>query len=154
MEDTTQEKISWQGPEYFYREKSGDWYWAVGIISASIAVAAILIENYIFAIFIALASFTLILFSSKKPKMVEIGINKDGIFFEKYFYPFDSIESFWVNTDLKKIIIKTKKFLMPLIVLPLEETDPEMIREVLGSYLNEEELNEPLFQKILEFLGF
>lgn len=154
MVNESREKISWHGPEYFHREKNGDWYWAVGIISAALVVVAILIENYIFAVFIALASFTLIIFASKKPKMVEISINEEGIIFEKYFYPFESIESFWINADLNQIIIKTKKLLMPLIVLPLENTDPEIIREALGLYLDEEELNEPFFQKVLEVLGF
>jgi len=150
----TEKKISWYGPEYFHKEKGGDWYWAVGIISSALVTVAILIENYIFALFIALASFTLMLFASRKPKMVEISINEKGVSFEKYFYPFDSIESFWINADLKHILIKSKKLLMPLIVLPLEENDPEMIREELGLYLDEEELNEPFFQKILEVLGF
>lgn len=154
MAEKNQTKIFWQGPEYLYREKGSDWYWAVGIISLAFVVASILIENYIFAVFIALASFTLMMFASKRPRIVDIKITEEGILFEKYFYHFDSIESFWIDPELGRIIVKTKKTLMPLLVLPLEDNHPDTIREELLNYIDEEEINESVFQRTLEFLGF
>jgi len=148
--------ISWTGPEYIYREKGPEWYWAVVIINAGIIISAILLNNYIFAVFILLATFTLIIFASKRPKNIEIKINEQGILCDKYFYPWSSLESFWIeeNVDHQKIILKSKKILMPYISLPIRQDDILNVREFLRNYLTEEQLHEPILHKLMEIIGF
>ena len=45
---------------------------------------------------------------------------------------------------------------MPYIIIPYDsmKTDPDEIRDYLLEYLNEEEMDEPLSNKILELIGF
>ena len=89
--------------------------------------------------------------------MVEISINQKGITVEKEMYPFATLESFWVESqdeENQKILLKSKKLLMPLITIPLEEHHHLDVREFLLQYLPEEEMHEPLSQKIMERLGF
>jgi len=84
-------------------------------------------------------------------------MNQKGIKVDKELYPFVSIESFWVDSvdeENPKILLKSKKKIMPLIVIPIEEHHPLDIREFLLQYLKEEEINESLSQKIMEKLGF
>ena len=45
-------KIEWDAHEYEHKERNRDWFWAVGIISVSLAVVAVIFGNIIFAILI------------------------------------------------------------------------------------------------------
>jgi len=149
-------EIHWTGPEYTYREKGPEWYWAVIIIATGIIISAILLNNYIFAVFILLATFTLILFASKRPKIIEIKINEQGILCDKYFYPFGSLESFWIEENVAhhKLILKSKKILMPYISLPIPQDVTEDVRVFLRNYLTEQELHEPILHRLMEAIGF
>lgn len=149
--------ISWQALEYKQKEKTVDWYWAVGIISLAIVVISIFTHNILFAILIIISTGILLSFSINKPSIVNISINQKGITVEKEMYPFVTLESFWVESlhaDDEKILLKSKKLMMPLITIPLEEHHHLDVREFLLQYLKEEEMHEPLGTKIMEKLGF
>ncbi|MEQ1561475.1 MAG: hypothetical protein ABL899_01990 [Nitrospira sp.] len=150
------DKISWKAPEYIHSEKTTDWYWIVGIITISIAVIAVILNNIIFGILIVTASFTLSLFASRKPSLVDITIDNSGVTSGKIKYPYSNLESFWVETRdaHHRIILKSKKLFMPFIVLLIENADPEQIHSTLSKYLKEEEHTEPLLEKIIIYLGF
>jgi len=150
-------KISWKALEYKRKEKTADWYWAVILIALAIVVASFFTHNALFAILIIISTVILLSFSITAPRMVEISINQKGITVEKEMYPFATLESFWVESqdeENQKILLKSKKLLMPLITIPLEEHHHLDVREFLLQYLPEEEMHEPLSQKIMERLGF
>src|SRR3989339_740914 len=94
------ETISWETIEYLHREKTNDWYWIVGIITVSVALIAIILNNVIFAILIIVSSFTLSLFASKKPEIITIEIGETGITVGKNNYPYKELESFWIEISL------------------------------------------------------
>lgn len=148
--------IEWQAPEYYHREKSADWYWAVGIISLSAAATAIILDNVLFGVMIIIGAFTLSLYASRRPALVNIEINETGIKIGKIFYPYGNLESFWVEEThaYPKILLKSKKVLVSHIVISTEEKDPDEIREFLRKHLTEEEQSEPLIHMIMEYLGF
>ncbi|MFA6227407.1 MAG: hypothetical protein WC631_02945 [Candidatus Paceibacterota bacterium] len=150
-------KIIWHALEYKRKEKTADWYWAVGIISVCIAGIAIFLHDTLFAVFIILAVITLIMFSRREPKVMEVELNDRGLKVDKEHYHYISLESFWVdNTDEKepKIILRSKKTISPLIVIPIEEYNHEDVRNFLLEKLSEKEMHEPLSQKVMEKLGF
>jgi hypothetical protein len=151
------EKISWKALEYKKKIKTVDWYWAVIIIALSAIVISIILHNTLFAILIFISIFSLLIFSFKDPEMFEISIDERGIVVNKDMYPFSSLESFWVDiTDEKepKILLKSKKVIMPFIIIPIEEYHHLDIREFLLRYLEEKEINEPISHKIMDKLGF
>ncbi len=150
------EKISWKTIEYLHQEKSTDWYWIVGIVTVSIAIISILLNNLIFAILIIVASFTLTLFASKHPEEMLVELKEKEIVFGKTKFPYTELDAFWVETKegLPRIILKSRKIFMPYISIFLEDTDPEQVKEFLSPKLKSEEMTEPLFEKILLYLGF
>jgi hypothetical protein len=150
------EPLSWQAPQHLYKEKTSDWYWIVGIVTLSIALIAIILNNVIFAILIIVSAFTLSLYASKKPEVVTVKIDGKGIVVGETRYPYENLDSFWVETRemYPKVLFKSKKLLMPFIVVLIEDVEPEEIRETLLRYLPEEEHIEPLLEKILMYLGF
>ena len=150
-------KISWKALEYKRKEKTADWYWAVILIEIAMIVASFIVHNVLFAILIIISTAILMSFSIIAPKTIQININQKGIVVGKEMYPFATLEAFWVENsdeDNQKILLKSKKLIMPLIAIPIEEHHHLDIREFLLQYLPEEEMHEPLSQKIMEKLGF
>jgi len=150
------EKISWETIEYLHKEKTSDWYWIVAIITISIAIISTILNNVIFAILIIVSSFTLSLFASKKPKIITINIDSTGVSMGDTHYPYKELTSFWVETRdvYPRVLFKSKKVLMPFIVVLIEDVEPEIIHEFLLQYLPEEEHSEPLLEKLLLYFGF
>lgn len=150
------DKISWETHEYIHTEKGSDWYWIVGMVTVTIAIISIILNNVIFAILIIVSSITLSLFASRRPKVVDVKIDNRGVQFGRTMYPFVNLESFWVETrdNFPRLLIKTKKIFMPLVVIHVDPEDEEILRSILMNYLKEEELSEPLLEKVMIYLGF
>ena len=148
--------ISWSAPEHYYVEKKPDWYWAVGVITLAIAAVAFIFGNTITGIVVIVAAVALVLHASRPPRIVTYSITDRGIVANDVLYPFLSLESFWIPHDEfpPKLIIKSRKTFMSLIVLYLDEIDPEKVRETMLTYIAETEHREPVLKHILERLGF
>ena len=153
-----QQTIRWRAYEYEHREKNVDWFWVLGIIALTGAIAAIILGNLLFAIVIIIGAFTLALYAIRRPTLIHFEINERGIRIDNMLHPFISLDSFWVtdNTEdeIPKLIIKSKKMLMPYLIIPLDADVPREARNYLIMYLEEEEHAEPLSYKIMEHLGF
>jgi len=151
------ENISWQILEYKKNEKTNDWYWAVIIIALSVVVISFIENDGLFAVFVIIATAMLIMFSLREPKLITVTLDSRGFVVDKDMYPFASIESFWIDisdTNEPKILLKSKKTFVPLIVIPIQEYHHLDIRNLLLLSLPEVEHHEPLSQKIFEKLGF
>ena len=152
----TEALISWNSPEHFHKEKTSDWYWAVGIIALALTVVAIILGQIIPAIFIVVAIVALVLHASRPPRVVYYEINDRGIVAGNTLYPFLSLDSFWIPHDEipPKIILKSHKLFMPFIVILIDEVDPEEVRAVLLNYIAETEHKQSLLKHLLERVGF
>ena len=152
----TEALIYWNAPEHFHIEKTPDWYWGVGIITLALSAVCIILGNVITGIFVLVAATTLVIHASRPPWIVYHEINDRGIMIHDKFYSFLHLESFWIPHDEfpSKIILKSRKFMMPYIIIFIEEIDPEIVREVLLRYIAETEHHEHFLHRILESFGF
>lgn len=148
--------INWVTHEHEYKERSQDWLWAVGIVAVSIAIASVIFGNTIFGILVLVASFSMAIFINREPDEVEIVVNEKGIARGRIFYPYESIDSFWIDHEHShpKILLRSKKFFLPLIIVPLGDSDPEEIHSTLSRLLDEEFHSLPFIERLLEYLGF
>lgn len=152
-------KISWQAPENSHRAPKGnDWFWGLGVVAVGAIVLAFYFGNILFGIIILLFTITASLMVNQKSEMHDFQISRKGVRIGTMLYPFSNLESFWVeDTDTDDVILfRTKKSLQDILVVPFDSTrtDPEMIRDYLLDYLDEEELEEPFHHKLMEFFGF
>ena len=152
----TEALISWKAPAHLYVEKRPDWYWTVGIITVALAAAAFIFGEAITGIFVIVAAVALVVHASKPPMIVACEINDRGVIFGNVLYPFLTLDSFCIPHDEmpSKILLKSRKLFMPLIVIYIDEVDPEDIRAVLLRYIAETEHREPFLKNVLERLGF
>lgn len=150
-------RMEWDAHEYEHKERNPDWFWAVGIISVSVAVTSIIFGNIIFGILVLIAAFTLSMFASRPPQHLHVLVDENGVTRDKVRYPFSTLKSFWIDTEHphKKIIMQSEKMFMPLIVVPLgDNVDVEELHENLSLFLKEEPHSLPFIEMLLERLGF
>jgi hypothetical protein len=149
-------RIEWDAYEYEHKERSPDWYWAVGIVAVSGAIASIIFGNIIFAILLLLSVFSLTLFVNRPPETVHVVLTEAGIQRGDVLYPYYTLHSFWIDDDHphKKIIVRSRKMFMPLIVVPLGDMNPDRVRTTLLRLLPEEFQSLPLLERVLEYFGF
>ncbi len=149
--------ISWEAPEHRHIEKTSDWYWAVSIVMITASVVSILMGNFLFGVVILLGGSTMILFGHRHPKMMSFEVSARGIRSGSDLYLFPSLESFTIdeeNPTGPQLILKSKHYFMPLLIIPLPEEYIDEIDSLLSSKLPEEHLEEPLSHRLLEFFGF
>ncbi|HBT81136.1 hypothetical protein A2757_02440 [Candidatus Giovannonibacteria bacterium RIFCSPHIGHO2_01_FULL_48_47] len=149
--------MSWEAPEHELREKTPDWYWAVGIIAFGFLILAILLKNFLFAILVLLGGFTVAMYGVKQPKIVNFAITSRGIKVEDKLYPYDNLQFFWINYDpphVRELYLISKKTFQPQISIPLGQADPNEVREHLIKFLEEKEIEESLFDTIARFFRF
>jgi hypothetical protein len=156
------EKLEWSALEYEEKERSPDWFWALGVIVVTSSVTAIIFGNYFFAALLFLGGILLAFFAVKKPEMVRYELNNQGLQIRTRLYPYDNIRSFWVQADLSReaklkpiFFVKSQRAFMPILSIPIHEDIAEDIRSImLAKNIPEEEMKEHASLQIMESLGF
>jgi len=150
--------IHWQTYEYEPKERTSDWFWAVGIIAAGVAVTAIIFNNVLFGIVTILAGFILSLYAARPPETIDVVVDEIGIRIGQTLYPYRTLESYWIEEHQKipKMLLKSKRLMMPYIavILEPEEVETDDIHGYLSRHLPEVFHKESVFEKLLEHLGF
>ena len=144
------------------RDRSPDWFWALGVIVVTSSIAAIIFENYFFAALLILSGLLLGFFAIKKPDVVTYELNEKGLKIRNRLYPYENIKSFWVQLDtsgkinVKPILfINSERAFMPILSIPIDETMAEEIHSImLSQNIAEIEMKEHPSEKIMEVLGF
>jgi hypothetical protein len=84
------EEIKWQAFEYEHSTKSADWFWIVWIIAIGIAVTAYLFNNLLFGMFILISAFSLSLYASRKPDLLNFALSEKGFLIKGKLVPFSN----------------------------------------------------------------
>ena len=166
------EKLEWSALEYEEKERSTDWFWALGVIIVASSLTAIIYSNYFFAILLILSGILLGFFANEKPSLVSYELNQKGLKIRTRLYSYENIKAFWVQAGeqqqlgsldeitvegrLKPILfIKSERLFMPIIGIPIKNTQAREIHSIMIlKNIPEEEMKEHPSEKIMEFLGF
>jgi hypothetical protein len=158
MKKSRPEKISWQHHEHAHQEKTIDWFWIVGIVTFGAVVLSLYFKNFLFALIIILFTVISFMLVTRPPRLLTFEISRKGVRAGNTLHPYSMLDSFWIeDTEYDdKILFKSKKPMSPLIVIPFDstQTNPEVIRDLLLDFIDEEELEEPLHQIVMEWFGF
>ncbi len=149
--------IYWEAPEHTHIEKTGDWYWILGIIALSGAIASMIFSNVLFGVVIILGALTMVVVSYRHPRVIPFEVSARGIRIKDSLYPYSTLESFYIdeeNLGGPQLIVKSKKLFMQLLFVPIPEEYIDEIEEVIAPRLREEHLEEPLAHRLMEYFGF
>lgn len=152
-------KLEWQAFDHIREKKDSDWFWFIGIIAGAIIILAVVFNNILLGLLVLIGTAVIFMAANTPPQIINHQINRRGIQVGDILYTYATLESFYVidedGFERDRLILKSRKTLMPLIVIPLgSEVKPDQIREYLLEYLNEEEMYEPTIQRILSRFGF
>jgi hypothetical protein len=152
-------KLEWRAFDHIREKKDSDWFWFVGITAGAIIILAVVFNNILLGLLVLIGTAVIFMAANNPPRIVDHQINRRGVQVGDILYTYATLESFYVidedGWDRDRLILKSRKTLMPLIIIPLgSEVKPDQIREYLIEYLNEEEMYEPTIQRILSRFGF
>lgn len=148
--------IQWESPEYIQKERSVDWFWAIGLISILGAAGAIYFSNYMFAILILLSGAMFFILSIHTPKDVPYELSDSGLKTGDKKYSLKELKYFDIQTNKEStiLLIQTTAKFMPLLSIIIEPSMEEEIERELSKVIEKQEIEESFSLKFMEMLGF
>ena len=152
------ETIEWSAPEYLHKEHTNDWFWTIGLIALAGCLAAIWFGSYVFAIFIFISGISLIMFSSKQPRIFEFVIDNKGLQVNKEDFIWKNIKSFNIKEteegEYDKLLIETTKNFIPIYTFLIPKDATETIRQEFVKLVPNSEIDESRTIQFAEKVGF
>lgn len=150
--------LTWRTPEFIKYSKDNSWYWAVGIIFASLVFVFLVLESFTGAILFGLIATMVIVYGAKDPKMINASITEDGVLLGGLFHDYEEdLRSFWINYqpgEVKELILRTNAAFHPHLHISIEDEDPNEIRKALIDFIPEVKIEESLMDIIARKLRF
>ncbi len=145
MEDLSQKDnsvlVAWAIPEYVKHERGWKWYLVAGILGVALVLWGVFTANFLFAIIIVMAGLIMFLTSQREPEQVPFAVTVGGIFIGDHYHPYYEFRNFSILYEpphLKCLYLVSEKRVRPLIKIPLEDTDPVIVRDTLLQFLPED----------------
>jgi len=150
MLDMTEEKdeiigfgnplVSWEVDEYEKHDRPVRWYIFVSVIAVGLIIYALFTANFLFAVIILMIGIISYLSGFREPRRLSISVTDNGLVVGKRFYPYKDIKNFSViyePPEVKVLYIDCHSVWHPLLSIPLEQVDPNDVREAMLPYLIE-----------------
>ena len=149
--------LEWWTFEHDHIPKEGRWFLYGGIVAVILALIGLLMQNYFFVLFVAVASLVVYLYAKRHPQEILCSISARGVQIGRNVYDFESLHSFWIFYELdgiKHLSLHSKKAMIPFVRVPFGEMNPVRLREVLIEYVPEAEHEESFADIIARMVGF
>ncbi len=133
--------VGWEVDEYPQHVRSRMWYTIAGIVSVSLIVYAIVTSNFMFAVIILMCCVILMISSFTKPGRIPMIITTTGVILGDIYYDYQSIRDFSIvydPPDVKLLYLDFYAVSHPLLSIPLEDIDPNIVRNSLLSFCMED----------------
>ncbi len=156
MSTGQEQGIVWTVKTHEHKERSVDWYWALGLIAAAAAGMSIYFANYLFAVILVIAAGSIGVLVARGPREHAVRIDQRGISLDGTLYPYSGIHSYWVEpaTENPRLLVMTTGLLAPQLVIPLESVARAMsVRLFLRRFAVEEEQVPHLGEHLAEIFG-
>ncbi len=156
MQDPDGHSISLDVITHVHKERTADWYWALGLVALVAAGISIWLGNILFAIIIVISAFSLGMLAARGPREHSVHISDKGVSIDGTLYAYRSIKSFWIDRhpEYPRLYLMTHGIMAPHITLPLEsESQGEQIHSYLKTKIEEVEQEPHFGEHILELIG-
>ena len=132
--------ISWQIDDFVKHNRSKRWYFFGGLISLSLIIYSIATANFLLAVIILMSSIIILMNSFVDPEKIEITITTLGILIDRKFYEYTDLKSFslvYKPPEVNNLYLEFKSLFHPLMSVPLNDLNPNIVRDYLLNYLDE-----------------
>ena len=155
--------ISWSVLTHEHRDRSTDWYWAVGLLTVVGIIASIYFGNVLLALILAVGVGSILFLSIRGPREHDVTLGPRGVEVDGTLYKYPSIRSFWVSIEhpeddtyeaRARLFLALPGVLNPHVLIPLDDVDhAEAVRDYLLNYLEEEEQGPHFAEHLAELIG-
>ena len=138
--DVGDSMVTWDTWEFPPNDRSRGWDIISALIAGGLIVYAVATKNYLFAILVLLMGVTVLINSLRRPKRIVVHVTTIGVVVGQEFYPFKDMKDFSIvynPPEVKILYIDFNNILRPLIAIPIEDANPNDIRENLLPYVFE-----------------
>jgi len=133
--------LAWQVDAFPYFERSRLWYVVAVILGAVCIIFAIATANFLFALIVLITGVIILITSFRKAERMDVIITDLGMVIGEAFYAFNEIKDFSVvyhPPSVRTLYLGFSSVLRPLLSIPLEEMDPNAVRETLLAFCKED----------------
>jgi hypothetical protein len=126
--------IGWQVDEYDQHDRAKGWYVLAAILGVVLIVYSVATANFLFAVIILMVGVIMLLSTFTKPEKAEVVVTTTGVVVGDMYYDYQSISDFslvYDPPDIKILYLDFHSPWHPLLSIPLEDVDPNMVRESL-----------------------
>lgn len=154
------ETLSWEGPEYHHHEKDDSWNKGLFLVAVLLILFALWQRNFLFLVFIVLATWLLSYFGHRKPDTIEFMFDARGFITRGIRKEYRDLDGFAIKIDdrpgalFNKLIIRTKSHFTPHLVIPIEKKRTAEIRTFLTEYLSEIDHEDSMVDVLADFFKF
>ncbi|TAL49831.1 hypothetical protein EPN81_04520 [Patescibacteria group bacterium] len=130
-------QLEWEVDEYPAHDRSKRWYIIAAVLGVSLIVYAVATANFLFAVIILMIGVITLLTSFVPPDRVPVVITNTGVVVSDMYYDFQAIKDFSIAYDpphVKNLYFEFHSPWHPLLTVPLEDTDPNEVRDLLLPY--------------------
>lgn len=156
MEAVQEQAIVWHVQTHEHRQRSSDWYWALGLLALAGAGASVFFGNILLAIILVVGAGSIGILAVRGPREHLVRIDKRGVSLDGTLYLYPTIQSFWVEEEQGEptLFLTTNSIVMPHICVPLDNAaHAGQVRAYLRNYLEEEEQWPHFGENIARLLG-
>jgi hypothetical protein len=135
-QDVGEGLLGWETWEFPPQERSKLWYVIASLIAVGLIVYAVYTANYIFAIAIMMLGIITLIGNFRKPRRIEVFLTNLGVVVGSEFYAYEDLKDFSIvyKPPVKNLYLDFKSVWQPMISIPIEEMNPNEVREVLLPY--------------------
>lgn len=148
--------ISWHVTTHEHKERSTDWYWAVGCIAIVGAIVSVFLGNLLLAVIIIIGLGSIVVLAARGPREHMVKIDSRGITLDGTLYRYASIRSFWVEerVEYPRLLVSTSGIVSPQMVIHLVDArQGENVRRYLQKHIKEEEQEVHWGEHLAEIAG-
>lgn len=149
--------LEWEAPEF--KEYAKSWIWYVGLMTIGLLLAAYqtYVGDYFGATTVIILALLVAWFANRKPEIITIILDNEGITLGNMRIPYKHFKHFWVvNTkEHKTLNLEASTYLKQTVIVELADEDPDEVRRIVSKHVQESEAAAPSFsQRIAHRFNF
>lgn len=151
--------LEWESYSREPIERTEDWFWGLIILAFFSAIISLIFGNLLLTLIIGLGAFSLYQHERHPADTkVLVKINKLGVQLNKELFTYEKINYFWIDEEKADksptLIINYQRMFVPNIHVPIIGHSPEVVRETLLNFGEEEKHKQTFTEGIFEVFGF
>lgn len=126
--------VAWEIDEYPRQTRSRNWYLVAGIVGIALIIYSIASANFLFAVIILMIGVITLVSDFKQPDRVAVAVTSTGLVVGDVYYDFRAVRDFSIAyepPEVKLLYVTFRRFWEPMLAIPLEDTDPNAVRQEL-----------------------